>query len=218
MPRKPEWIPDHAYMAYQKRPADDQRFLEPIYFSDDNSVKNFWGDFSKGGRFFFAELNEHLVRWKNYFDKKQEQRKLWADADDELKKLQSRIDSSLKIISTLKTNPVIKDYRFGDLERMLQAFKNCELEEFKKDKDQDLKAKNKYRALTRQSNDEAKSKAQSLGKSLYAFFQEKHIQKDWKKPQAHLKKHICSIVNLLIDNEEHPLTEKELTDAVKNFQ
>jgi hypothetical protein len=219
MPRKPEWIPDHAYKAYQNLSAKNKNFIKPIYFSEDNNLKNFWRDFSKGGPFFFIELNEHLIRWKNYFDKKQKQHQDWKNADDELKKIRSRIKSSLKIIEGLKkSNPVIKSYRFNDLEKMLNSFLSHEMKDFKADKDRDLKAKNKQRALKRQSyGGSQNAQVRSCGIALYNFFQDPDIQKDWRKSPADLKRHVCTIVNVLIDSKDTPLTEKSLTDAIKTF-
>lgn len=201
------WIPALARSSFQSIDRKDKLFIKPLFVDD--RAEEFWLDFSTAGRFFFSEIYMHLLHCNARFDKyREEHKKLTENGYDLRDREQALITAEKKLFKNF-----ISDGD-GDIERHSEQKYNLARAFYEHEKSMaKLNNKNPMRPRNRESFNlkyKEEKKIQFLGVGLYYFFEQEHIQADWKKNKLRLKKHVCAIVNVLI-NERYEATHRELT-------
>lgn len=217
------WVPENAIQAFSglsgMASTQEQEFIQRLFEAKD--LRGFWTDFSSAGYPFFSEFLYRIIRAYRAFLKSENLPVRRQDAIEGLTTLHDRFHEIEKLIENIRKQRFIEAQPFDDL---LANIRHCQFEALpmlvlKIEQASRIPKKTPHRPFTRQSfnRDVPTTEVTYLGRVLYNFFQQKHIQKDWKKTNAKLKSHVCEIVNVLIDRPDDPLTLHVLTDYINNF-
>lgn len=212
------WVPENAIQAFSGlsgvASSQEQEFLQRLF--EDKDLKAFWADFSTAGYPFFSEFLYRVVRGYRRFQQSENLPVRRQDALEGLSTLRDHFQKIEKIIEDIERQNFIDVAAFDDL---LSKVEYCQFQalpvlSFQIERSSREPGKNLYRPLTRQRGGVMAEPAY-YGRLLYSFFQQDHIQRDWKKPSATLKRHICDVVNALLDNPDDPLTVSALIGYIR---
>lgn len=213
------WVPENAVQAFSgltDLTPQEREFIQPLF--DAKDLKEFWSDFSSAGYQFFSAFLYRIIRGYRRFQKSENLPVRRQDALDGLSTLQDRFHEIEKIIEDIRGQNFIEDAVFDDLLLKVEYchFQALPVLSFQIEQASREPRENPHRPLNRQRVGRMAGPAY-YGRLLYSFLQQDHIRNDWKKPQARLKRHICDIVNVLLDCPDDPLTVSMLTGYVRKF-
>lgn len=213
------WVPENAIQAFSgladMASNQEYAFIQRLFETKD--LKEFWSDFSKGGYQFFSEFLYRIIRGYRRFQKSQNLPVRREDALEGLSTLYDRFREVEKILEDIRKQGFVEVSAFDDL---LSKVEYCQFQalpvlSFQIEQAAREPKKNPHRPLTRQRGG-AMAEPAYYGRLLYFFFLQDHIQKDWKKSPTILKRHICDIVNVLLDCPDDPLTVSALNGYTRN--
>lgn len=214
------WVPENAIQALSglsdMASSQEHEFIQRLFEAKD--LKGFWTDASTAGYPFFSEFLYRIIRGYRRFHKSENLPVRRQDALAGLSTLRGRFLEIEKILEDIGKQDLVEISAFDDI---LSKLEYCQFQalpglSFQIEQACKEPKKNPHRPLTRQRRG-AMAEPAYYGRLLHSFFQQNHIQKDWKKSQIILKRHVCDIVNVLLDRPDDPLTVSALNGYLQKL-